>query len=114
MDPTFVGGVRYFLQTVGPHKNALIAACKRKYPELNGRGLNVIEIPKSWLGQSWQWGFVVDPGRILLDKPRIRTALSGLQDADFKMLEDNVDAYDPDKNVLFCFICGCDLSVDLL
>jgi hypothetical protein len=114
----FDAGIRYFLQTLVPVKPALIEACKRKYPQLNGRGVNFVIIPLEALGDTWRWGFVVDPGRFHMSKGRIREAIEGLDDEHVKTIEQQIDLYNPDTEVLFCFSCsgphGAWLSIEII
>lgn len=105
MQDLFKKGSDYFLRTAGLHREQLIQACKRKYPKLGGRCVNIVEVPEQWLGTQWGPGFVVDPGRIAIEKARVREVFE--QDAGeeiYKTIETQIDKYDPDHQVLF-LIC---------
>jgi hypothetical protein len=114
MEEHFNEGVNYFLISICPHKASIIEACKKKYPELNGRGVNFVFIDPNELGRTWQWGFFVDPGRYHMSKSRIREAVVGMDDETVKLIENAIDQYNPDNELLFCFISGGLFSIDIV
>lgn len=107
----FIGGCKYFMQSIGFSRFELIIRCKLKYPALNGRGVNFVIVPTKWLGVNWRWGFFVDPGRILISKERLLT--EEIFDKDKPLDPENmdlvikaIDDYNPDTQLLWCFICN--------
>jgi hypothetical protein len=114
----FDDGIRYFLQTVALGKKEILSACKRKYPDIQGRGVNFVFVEPSSLGKTWRWGFVVDPGRYHMSKDRITEAVDGLSQDIIQLLEMQIDQYNAEKELLFCFICSGNgsslISVDIV
>ena len=105
MQNSFKKGSENFLRMAGLDREHLIQACKRKYPKLGGRCVNIVQVPEKWLGIQWGPNFVVDPGRIAIEKARVRKAFDrDLGEEHYKTIETQIDKYDPDHQVLF-LIC---------
>lgn len=105
----FKEGSDCFLRMTGLERESLIQACKRKYPSLGGRCVNIVAVPEEWLGVQWGPGFVVDPGRIAIEKARVRKTFDRELDEEFyQTIEEQIDKYDPDHQVLFFIYTNID------
>ena len=100
----FKQGASYYLTSVAKEKERLIRACANKYPGTDGRGVNIVYVPHSWLGDCWMSEFILDPGRFHVNKSRLKVALVGLEGDDDDLIETigkEINAYDPKKELLF-------------
>lgn len=102
----FDAGVHFFLVTVGPHREELTARCRAKYPALDGRCVNVVEVPYHDVGDAWGSGRVVEYGRFAISEPRLCEAMDGMDGEVLQKTRAEIADYDVDKHVLFMFICN--------
>ena len=49
-----------------------------------------------------------------MSKSRIREAVVGMDDETVKLIENAIDQYNPDNELLFCFISGGLFSIDIV
>lgn len=102
MSTNFQHFINCFSPLIATRKDALISACKRKYPDLNGRGAIFVFVPIEGFSDVWMSGFLADPVYHLINKSRIRT-IRGISEETMELIEKHVDSYNPDEKLLFCF-----------
>jgi hypothetical protein len=96
----FKGGCEYFCMVTGPYLKEIQAKCLAKYP----RGANLVAVDHKRVGDTWEYGNVVDMGRIFLTYERIKENVNGLDDEILAAIKKTIEEYDPAKEIVWLFL----------
>ena len=113
MDPNeekekFLRGIEYYLYINQINKSLFIKECKELFPETDGRCLHMVYIDSDFLGDGWGWGYVINPLVCPVSIKRLRELIDPEGDVvtDTNKITKLVnEEYDPNKEVVFFFIC---------
>jgi hypothetical protein len=107
MGEHFILGINYFLRSAARQFPSLIESSKKAYPETNGRGVKFIFVAPNELGRTWKEGSFMHAAVYHSTKTKIRELVPGLSDDRIEYIEAEIDRYDADRELLFCFIADC-------
>lgn len=91
-----------FVVNISGHggKQEIAQRCRAKYP----RGINLVAVDESWVGEHFTPHCCVDPGRIFLTYERLmKEALDPAPEEDdfYLTIKNLIDTYDPEKELLY-------------
>lgn len=115
MQEHFFKGAVYFMTLANDRRTAILENLSRKGKPK--RGAHIVEVKEAWLGKTvanenelpvtWCEDYVDGIKAIFVERDKIRKALPGVRAEHLQPLLQNVDTYNPKKElVFFIFVCG--------